>query len=118
MSYPCSIPIFLAQVEKMSQDACIRLAGTHKKHTVTLQAVKCFGTNFELISKLFPGRCRRALANKWRREMKASPDKCSEALKGGDGSEGYQRIVEALQEGEVRFYLAPNLTLSPWCSDS
>ena len=66
-----------------------------------LQAVKCFGTNFELLAKLFPGRCRRMLANKWRREVKVNPERCDEALEGGGGSEGYQRIVDALQEGEV-----------------
>lgn len=66
-----------------------------------LQAVKCFGTNFELLSKLFPGRPRRILANKWRREMKVNPARCDEALEGGGGSDAYQRIVDALQEGEV-----------------
>ena len=63
--------------------------------------MKCFGTNFELIAKLFPGRCRRMCANKWKRESKLNPDRCDEAFTGGGGSDGYQRIVEALQEGEV-----------------
>ena len=66
-----------------------------------MQAVKCFGPNFELISKLFPGRARKALANKWRRESKNNPERIDEAYAGGGSLAGLQKVVEALGNTEV-----------------
>jgi len=73
----------------------------------SLQAVKCFGPNFELISKLFPGRPRKALANKWRREGKLNPERIDEAYAGGGSLAGLQKVVEALGNTEVacQFFL-------------
>lgn len=50
------------------------------------------------------------LANKWRRESKLNPEKCDLAFSGTGGSDGYQRIVEALREGEVGFIFRPTIT--------
>ena len=63
--------------------------------------MKCFGPNFELISRLFPGRPRKALANKWRRENKLNPNRVAESYSGKGSIDGLEKIVEALQQTEV-----------------
>lgn len=61
-----------------------------------LQAVGYFGTNFELIAKIFKGKCRKTLANKWRRESKINSERCAEALRNKGGAEGYERLTGGL----------------------
>ena len=70
-----------------------------------VQAIGVFGTNFELIAKVFPGRPRKALANKWRRESKLNPERIEAAFTGKGGFEALEKMVEAMQQTEVPFPL-------------
>ncbi|PLW09835.1 hypothetical protein PCANC_20021 [Puccinia coronata f. sp. avenae] len=45
-------------------------------------AVRLFGSDFEMISQLFPGRTRRQIRLKWNKEEKISPDEITRALLG------------------------------------
>ncbi|KAA1110408.1 Transcription factor TFIIIB component B [Puccinia graminis f. sp. tritici] len=46
-------------------------------------AVRLFGSDFEMISQLFPGRTRRQIRLKWNKEEKKSPEEITRALLGG-----------------------------------
>ena len=61
-----------------------------------LQAVAYFGANFELLSKMFKGRCRKMMANKWRRENKVNEQRCKEAMSSKGGREGYERVMRSI----------------------
>ncbi|KAI9617143.1 hypothetical protein KEM48_004932 [Puccinia striiformis f. sp. tritici PST-130] len=51
-------------------------------------AVRLFGSDFEMISQLFPGRTRRQIRLKWNKEEKKSPEEITRALLGeGEGQE-------------------------------
>ena len=63
-----------------------------------MQAIALFGTDFSLIEKMFPGRQRRALKFKLRREYRDNPQHVDTALSGKDcGATSYQEVVTALQ---------------------
>ena len=48
------------------------------------QAIRLFGTDFSLMERMFPGRPRKALKNKLRREYRADRGRVDAALAGGD----------------------------------
>ena len=63
-----------------------------------MQAIALFGTDFSLIEKMFPGRQRKALKFKLRREYRDNPEHVDAALSGKDcGATSYQEVVTALQ---------------------
>ena len=65
----------------------------------TEQAVKLFGTDFSLMEKMFPGRQRKALKFKLRREYKDNPERIDAALSGkGCDASSYQEVVKALHK--------------------
>lgn len=45
-------------------------------------AVRLFGSDFEMITQLFPGRTRRQIRSKWNKEEKISPQQITDALMG------------------------------------
>ena len=62
-----------------------------------MQAVKTFGTDFGLLAKLFPGRPRRSLVLKWRREGTQNPERVNDCYLRGDGTHAdLQKIVAAM----------------------
>lgn len=48
--------------------------------SLRFQALRQFGTDFEMISKMFVGRSRRNIKAKWVREEKTNPERVTEAL--------------------------------------
>ena len=63
-----------------------------------MQAIKLFGTDFSLMEKMFPGRQRKALKFKLRREYKDNPERINAALSGkGCDASSYQEVIKALQ---------------------
>ena len=63
------------------------------------QAIRLFGTDFSLMEKMFPGRQRKALKFKLRREYKDNPERIDAALSGkGCDASSYQDVVTALQK--------------------
>ena len=71
-----------------------------------LQALSAFGTDFTLLSQLFPGRNRRQCKNKYKKECKANVQRIDQALKGNpDGSAPYEEVLSRLRgdtDGSVR----------------
>ena len=63
------------------------------------KALSQFGTDFTLISQLFPGRQRRHLKNKFTRESKIAPKRVDEALKAASRSTvaSYKEMITMLQ---------------------
>ena len=65
-----------------------------------VQALSQFGTDFTLMERVFPGRARRALKNKFNRECRADGARVDQALKdaasGGGALESYQGIIALL----------------------
>lgn len=67
------------------------------------QAIKLFGTDFSLMEKMFPGRQRKALKFKLRREYKDNQERIDAALSGKDCDAGsYQEVVNALHKVRQR----------------
>lgn len=61
--------------------------------------MKLFGTDFSLMEKMFPGRQRKALKFKLRREYKDNPERIDAALSGkGCDASSYQEVVKALHK--------------------
>ena len=71
-----------------------------------VQALSAFGTDFTLLSQLFPGRNRRQCKNKYTKECKVNARRIDEALKGNpDGSAPYEEVLSRLRgetDGSVR----------------
>jgi hypothetical protein len=66
------------------------------------QAISLFGTDFSLMEKMFPGRHRKALKLKLRREYKDHTERVDAALSGeGSGAKSYQEVVNALHKVRV-----------------
>jgi hypothetical protein len=62
------------------------------------QAVQLFGTNWQLLERILPGRPRRALRNKFRAEQRREPARMDAALAGTPSSlENYRQIIRILQ---------------------
>ena len=63
-----------------------------------------FGTDFSLMEKMFPGRQRKALKLKLRREYKDNAERVDAALSGkGSGAKSYQEVVNALHRVRIAF---------------
>ena len=63
------------------------------------QAIKLFGTDFSLMEKMFPGRQRKALKFKLRREYRDNQERVDAALSGVDCDvSSYQEVVNALHK--------------------
>ena len=77
----------------------------HKKvkvHRCFAQAIALFGTDFSLMEKMFPGRQRKALKLKLRREYKDNAERVDAALSGkGSGAKSYQEVVNALHRVRI-----------------
>ena len=78
----------------------------HNRRSLPSQALSAFGTDFTLLSQLFPGRNRRQCKNKYTKECKANARRVDEALKGNpSGSAPYEEILSRLRgetDGTVR----------------
>jgi len=60
--------------------------------------VQLFGTNWQLLERILPGRPRRALRNKFRAEQRREPARMDAALAGTPSSlENYRQIIRILQ---------------------
>ena len=76
--------------------------------SAAVQAIALFGTDFSLMEKMFPGRQRKALKLKLRREYKDNAERVDAALSGkGSGAKSYQEVVNALHR--VRIVLLEQL---------
>lgn len=72
-----------------------------------MQALKNFGTDFTLLTHLFPGRTRRQCKNKYTKECKANAKRVDEALKGNEtgNSAPYDAVLSRVRgesDGTVR----------------
>lgn len=64
----------------------------------SVQAVQLFGTNWQLLERIFPGRPRRALKNKFRAEQRRDAGRMDAALAGTPSSiEQYRQIISILR---------------------
>ena len=62
------------------------------------QALTQFGTDFSLMERLFPGRARRSLKNKYIKESRKDGARVDAALRGGgDAAEKYHMVMQMLQ---------------------
>ncbi len=60
--------------------------------------MQLFGTNWQLLERILPGRPRRALRNKFRAEQRREPARMDAALAGTPSSlENYRQIIRILQ---------------------
>jgi len=67
-------------------------------------ALAQFGTDFSLMERVFPGRARRALKNKFNRECRAAPERVDAALRAaatGEGAVASYRGIIALLAGDA-----------------
>ncbi|KAK9838344.1 hypothetical protein WJX81_005983 [Elliptochloris bilobata] len=63
------------------------------------KAIQLFGTNWQLLERIFPGRPRRALKNKFRAEQRRDAARMDVALAGTPSSiEQYRQIIRILRE--------------------
>ena len=95
--YPDIAPCYAAA---SGRDSCIDwLCNSGLKFASAEQAIKLFGTDFSLMEKMFPGRQRKALKFKLRREYKDNPERIDAALSGkGCDASSYQEVVKALHK--------------------
>ena len=65
-----------------------------------MQALRLFGSDFTLLERMFPGRQRKALKHKLRREYKADHARLDAALSGGGQAslDSYKEVVALLQQ--------------------
>lgn len=52
------------------------------------QGLRCWGTDFAMVSRLFPTRSRRQVKNKYKREERLNPQRIDAALSGPRGPQG------------------------------
>lgn len=64
--------------------------------------MQLFGTNWQLLERIFPGRPRRALKNKFRAEQRRDAERMDAALAGTPSSiEQYRQIISILRARPV-----------------
>ncbi len=77
-----------------------------------MQAIQLFGTNWQLLERIFPGRPRRALKNKFRAEQRRDAERMDCVLRGLPSSiEQYRQIIRILQARNM-YLLARMLLVS------
>lgn len=68
------------------------------------QGLRSFGTDFQMISHMFPGYTRRAIKTKFNREERENPERVTEALQGrSELSSHWNQFLQASQLDEANF---------------
>lgn len=82
-----------------------------KETSLFYDALRLFGSDFEMITQLFPGRTRRQIRAKWNREEKSSPQEITDALMGKKkpnlNQENELTTIEEEESAEVETLITP-----------
>jgi Myb DNA-binding like len=81
----------------------VRLTWSVCTVSVCVQYLQTLGTDFSLMERLFPGRSRRQLKNKFVKETRVNPSRVDQALSGSAAdTETYTELMDVITDGQAR----------------